>query len=535
MSPAPRAADDGSALAPFAHRSFAVLWTATVLSNIGGWMQSAAAAWMMTELTHDPLSIALVQAASTFPMFLFALPAGALADILDRRRLLIVVQTVGIAVVTLFAVAVSCNAITADALLAFVFVSGVVAVVTAPAWQAIVPLLVPRNILSTAVSANSMGFNISRSIGPALAGLSIASLGMASPFWINAGSTVAVIAALVWWRNKAPAASDLPAEDFLSAMRVGLRHARFNKNLHAALVHSAAFFPVASVFMALLPLVARDQVGGDPELYGLLLGAIGLGAVAAAIVLPSVKRGTGADNLVLGATLLTALALALFAAAHTAWLAAVACVLAGGSWIAVIASVNVAAQLAIPDWVRGRGLAAFAAAQFAGITAGSVLWGQLARMLALPMVHLAAAIVLLATLPFVYRWKLRAEAKADFTPSMHWPTPVLVGHDDRERGPVVVCVEYVTDPNVREVFLAAIKELSNERLRDGAYDWRLVEDAAKPGTYVEMFRLDSWLEHLRQHRRVTNADRTLQEAVRVAGMKAEPRVRHFIGIRPEGS
>ena len=271
---------DGSSSAwtPFRYVTFTVLWAAAVFANVGSWMQNAAAGWLMTGLNPDPFQVALVQAMSTLPMFLFSLPAGALADIVDRRRLLIAVQIAAMAIAALFAIFVWLNWVTPNWLLTFIFLSGIATVLTMPAWQAIVPQLVPKEELRSAVALNGGGFNISRAVGPAMAGLAIGALGGAAPYWINALSTFAVIAALIWWRAPEPSAQSLPAEHFANAIRGGLRCARYNQDLRATLIRSAGFFPLASVYWALLPLLAREQIRGGPELYGVLLGAIGAGA-----------------------------------------------------------------------------------------------------------------------------------------------------------------------------------------------------------------------------------------------------------------
>ena len=291
------------------HSFYRALAGDTVLSNIGSWMQSAAAGWLMTSLSPNPFEVALVQVATTLPMFLFSLPAGALADIVDRRRLLIVVQITGVAVAALFAIFVWLEWITPNWLLTFIFLTGIATVLAMPAWQASVPQLVPKEELSAAVALNGVGLNISRAIGRALAGLAIGALGMAAPYWINALSTFAVIAALIWWRPPQPVAQSLPAERIVSAIRSGLRYARYNPDLRATLIRSAGFFPLASVYWALLPLLVRARIAGGPETYGILLGAIGAGAVCGAFVLPAAAR-LGADRVMTAATVATALALA---------------------------------------------------------------------------------------------------------------------------------------------------------------------------------------------------------------------------------
>lgn len=513
---------------PFRHSTFTVLWMATVVSNIGTWMQNAAAGWLMTALNPAPLLVALVQVATSLPMFLFILPAGALADIMDRRHLLLVVQIAAAVIIAVLSVLVWADRATPFILLAFTFLAGIAAALISPAWQAIVPQLVPRQELPAAITLNSAGFNVSRAVGPALAGLLIGGMGMAAPFWLNAVSFLGVIAALIWWREPGSRTRHLPAERFASAIRIGLRHARHNPHLRATLFRAAGFFLFASAYWALMPLVARNQVAGGPELYGFLLGAIGAGAVGGAFALPWLKAHMGADRLVAAATIGTAVALVLFGFARHPAGALGASVIAGVSWIAAIATINVSAQVALPGWVRGRGLAVFAAVLFGSMTLGSAVWGQVAAMIGLPGAHFAAAVGVLTVLPLLWRWKLQSAAGADLMPSMHWPTPVLSHEIDAERGPTLVTVEYRIDSRNREEFLAALERFGHERRRDGAYAWGVFENAAENGRFLETFLVESWLEHMRQHERVTNADRLLQNAVQRFHPEGTPRVTHFI-------
>ncbi len=522
-------ASDASSLAPFRHRAFSILWFATVVSNVGTWMQNAAAGWLMTSLDPDPFVVALVQAATTLPMFLFALPAGALADIIDRRRLLIVVQVAVTALVAALGLLVWLGMITPNLLLAFTFLAATAAALIMPAWQSIVPQLVPRQHLQPAVALNSVGLNVSRAVGPALAGIIIAAWGMAAPFWVNALTTLGVIAALLWWRPQDDGgAHHLPPEQFHRAIGAGLRHARHNPHLRATLMRGAGFFIFASAYWALLPLVARNQVAGGPGLYGILLGAIGTGAVAAAFALPWLKRRLGADRLVVAGTLGTAVALLLFALAKEPAMALAASLIAGVAWIAVLATMNVSAQVALPGWVRGRGLSIFGTVMFGALTLGSAVWGKVAALTGLPAAHLVAALGALIAVPLLWRWKLQTGADLDLTPSMHWPEPVSSGDIQADRGPVLVTVEYRIRPNDRAAFLDAISKLADERRRDGAFDWGVFEDLAHEGRFVETFMLDSWIEHLRQHERVTHADRELQELVNRFQIDGAPKVTHLI-------
>ena len=505
-----------------------MVWIATVVANVGTWMYNAASGWLMTSLDADPLTVSLVQVASSLPMFLFALPAGALADIVDKRRFLIGSEIVLTVVAAMSAVLVWFDLINPSILLLFTFLLGAGAAFTAPAWQSIVPQLVPKQDLAAAVASNGVGINISRAIGPALGGVVIGGLGIAAPFWLNAVCNFAVIGALLWWRPPSSQGSGLPAERLTGALVVGFRHARYNPNLRATMLRAMAFFFFASAYWALLPLVARNQIAGGPELYGVLLGAIGVGAVIGAFALPSMKNVLGPDRLVALGTLGTALSLTLLGVAHHSALALAACAIAGISWIAVLATLNVSVQVSLPDWVRGRGIAMFVTVFFGAMTAGSALWGKLASELGLPAAHFIAAAGALGGIALTWRWKLQGGAGMDLAPSMHWPAPVLTIETDADRGPVLVTVEYRIDPRRGDAFLAAIGDLGQERRRDGAYAWDVFEDAAEKGRFLETFMVASWLEHLRQHQRVTNADRVVQDAIRQFDAAAEPKVTHFI-------
>jgi MFS family permease len=532
-SPNSSTATSSSPWSPFRHATFTVLWTATVVSNIGSWMYSAASGWLMTSLDPDAFVVSLVQVAATLPMFLFALPAGALADIVDRRKFLIVAEIIVTIISAVFAAIVWFGLATPGNLLLFTFLTGVAGALTTPAWQSIVPQLVPKQDLHPAVTANSAGVNVSRAIGPALGGVIVAKLGIAAPFWINAISNLGVIGALLWWRLPRKPARSLPVERFSSAIRTGFRHARNNPSLRATMIRGAAFYLFASAYWALLPLVARRQIAEGADLYGFLLGAIGVGAVAGTFALPWLTAKLGPDRLVAVGTLGTAVAIALFGLAHDPATALSASVIAGVSWIAVLSSLNVSAQVALPEWVRGRGLATYVMGFFGSLSLGSAIWGQVGAMAGLPAAHFIAAAGALVAIPLTWRWKLQTGAGIDLTPSMHWPVPVVSRAVEQDRGPVLVTVEYRIDPKEREPFLAALEKLGHERRRDGAYVWGIYEDAAVEGRMVETFLLESWLEHLRQHERVTNADRVLQDSVLRFHCEGSPKVTHLIASEPD--
>lgn len=516
------------ALRPFRHPPYAVLWTATVVTSTGWWMYSAAAAWLMTDLSIDPLMVSLVQVLSSLPMFLLALPAGALADIVDKRRLLIVAECGITIVATTFAALVWLDRVTPVTLLLFTFLLGAGGAIVAPALQAIVPLLIKRkDELPVAIALNSVGVNISRAIGPALVGVLTVGVGVAAPFWINAVANLGSIGGLLWWRPLQRRSSRLPAERFFAAIRTGARYARNNPPLRATLFRAIGFFLFASAYWALLPLVARTQIGGGPTLYGILLGAIGSGAVGGAMVLARLRATFSPNALVAGAAIGTALALAMFGVAREPWTALAASLLAGSCWIVAVSSLNVSAQYALSDWVRGRGLAIYVTTFSGAMALGSVLWGWLASIIGLSMTHFAAAVCALLAIPLMRCWKLQGSGAIDLAPSMHWPTPIVVDRIEDDAGPVLVTIEYAVLPNQREPFLAALYRLSAQRRRDGAYAWGVFEDTAERDKFIETFLVESWIEYLRLHKRVTRADHALEE--RVHGyLVSEPKTTHLV-------
>lgn len=514
---------------PFAHRAFAVLWVATVISNVGTWMNDVGAGWLMTELSPSPLVIAAVQAATTLPVFLFALPAGAIADIVDRRKMLIVVNGLLGLVSTALAVMVAMGVMTPALLLAFAFLLGTGAAFLAPAWQAIVPRLVPRPALASAIALNSMGVNVSRAIGPALAGFLIVAIGIHAPFVLNAASFAIVIAALIWWRPSSEASRRLPPEQVGGAILAGIRYAANSGPLRATLVRAAAFFTFASAYWAMLPLIARQVLDGGPSLYGILLGAVGAGAVSGALVLPFARRIANPDRLVAAGTLGTALVLVVFALWPNPWVATLASAVAGLSWIAVLSSLHVSAQTALPDWVRARGLSIFLTVFFGAMSAGSLLWGQLAASFGIPAALLAAAAGAVLLIPLSWPAKLGQGADLDLSPSMHWPTPLVDPDRTDGSGPVMIQVSYAVAEANRAGFRDLMERLGAARRRGGAFGWTLMQDAEHPDRFVETWFEASWLDHMRHHERVTAADAALQSEICALDTNTDgPQVRHFL-------
>ena len=511
----------------FGHAAFTAIWVGSVVANVGTAMYDAGSRWLMTSLDADPMAVSLVQVAVSLPIFLFTLPAGALADIINPRRLLIVVEIANTIMTAILAALVSSGLATVGSLLLTTFFLGVGGALAAPAWMAITPLLVNKRELEGAIAANSVGFNITRAVGPAIGGFVIAGFGMAAPFWICAASNLGAIAALLWWRAPRKSAESLPAERLISAMRTGIRHAANNRHLRATLVRTLAFFPFASAYWALLPLVARSQMTQGPELYGVLLGAIGAGAIGGSFVLGWLRARLGPDRLVAVGTLATAFALVLFAFAGNPAIVLCACLVAGASWTLILTSLYVSAQVALPDWVRGRGLAILLTAIFGAMTVGSAAWGQFASMAGLPIAHFAAAVGAALAIPLTWRWKLQTAIGLDLTPSMHWHKPIANHKVENNQGPVLVTAEYRIDIKDRTIFIKALHELAHERKRDGGFAWGLFEDAADAGRFVETFLIESWLELMHQHERVTNADRMFEDQIRQL-LENDPHITHMI-------
>ena len=531
MSTTDASSQKTSFAAPFRHTAFAVIWTATLVSNVGYWMYTAASGWLMTSLNPDPLVVALVQAANTFPIFLFALPAGAFADIFDKRKYLIVVETLYTVVSAVYAAVVWFGFATPGNLLLFTLLIGAAGALTTPAWQAVVPLLVTKNDLSAGIAANSVGMNISRALGPAFGGAAIAAFGITAPFLANAVADLGIVGSLLWWRTPRRRNTLLPAERFGQAIWAGLRYARHSRDLRATLIRAVGFFVFASAYWALLPLVAREQIAGGPSLYGILVGAIGAGAVGGAFLLPWLKSRLGPDRLMALGALGQAVTMLLYGIARDPGTALFASVIAGASWIAALAMLGVSAQVALPDWVRARGLGLYTTVFFGCMTLGSVVWGEVAERLGLSAAHFLAAAGAIAAIPLTWRWRLQTGTGADLSPSMHWPAPVTAQNIAQDRGPVLVTVEYRINPHDRAAFLKALARLERQRRRDGAYAWGVFEDAAEVGRIIETFLVELWMEHLRQHERVTNADRVVQQAVHRFHLHGAPKVTHYIAAQ----
>ncbi len=528
----PAAASEGS-FAPLRQRLFTVLWVATIIGNTGSFIRDVASAWIMTDLSPSPAAVALVQAAATLPIFLLAIPAGVLSDILDRRKFLIAIQLL-LASVSICLMLLSATGLqSVTTLVGLTFLGGVGAALMGPTWQAIVPELVERKDLKSAVALNSLGINIARAIGPAMGGLILASLGAAFTYGVDVITYVFVISALLWWRRPA-AAQDVLSERFVGAFRAGLRYARASRELHVVLVRAFVFFALASSVWALLPLVARGLLGGGAGFYGILLGAVGLGAIGGAVIMPMLRTRLSADGLLLLAALVTAAVMAFLSFAPPQWAAVTALLLLGAAWITALTTLNGVAQAILPNWVRGRSLAVYLTVFNGAMTVGSLSWGAIAQLIGVPFTLLAGAVGLVMAGVAAHRLKL-PKGDADLMPSRHWPEPLTAAPVDHDRGPVLIQIEYRVALEDRTDFLKALARLSAERRRDGAYAWGVAEDAADPQLMLEWFHVESWAEHLRQHQRVSKADADIQsEVLRFHRGETRPVVRHFLAFNQPG-
>lgn len=505
------------------------MWIATLVSNIGTWMHDMSAGWLMAELTISPVMVALVQTATAMPVCILAIPLSALADIFDRRVYLI------IAILWMMFIAyilglLTITGITNEWILVFMtFALGIGTAMMMPALASITPELVPRPELHKAIALNAMGMNVSRAIGPAIAGIIVAAAGSGAVFLINAVSFFLVVLVLMNWKREVHK-SNLPAERFIAAIRTGVRFALHAPALQATLVRSFSFFIFASALWALLPLVARDLLGGGPKTYGILLGAIGIGAVMGALKLPDIRTRLSSDQIIAGATFIYSVSMITTGYIHNIYTSLVFMAICGAMWITMITTVSTAAQMALPNWVRSRGLSINVAILMGSLAFGSIIWGNVAKYYSIPVSLFSAAICGIIAVMLTRRWHISGIEKIDLTPSMHWDTPITHDQITHNRGPVMVVVHYRLSPGNHLEFLKLVHELGRSRRRDGAYAWDVMEDVKDPSHYIEYYMVESWLEHLRQHERVTNEEKILQEKIReLLEEKGPAEVTHFVG------
>jgi MFS family permease len=506
---------------------FRAMWIAVLVSNLGGWMQNVGAAWLMTSLSPSPVLVAMVQAANTFPMFLLALPAGALADVLGSRKLLLADNLLSFVSVSVLAALTVTGSVSPLSLLALTFAVGAGTALGGPAFQSSVSELVPEAEIASAVSLNSAGFNLARAVGPAVGGLIVAQAGAGANFVLNALSFVGVLLVLFRWRET-PRKSVLPAERFVGAMQAGARYVVHAPELRTVLIRTAVFIIPGSAIWALLPVLVRE-LGRGPSVYGILLGALGSGAIVGAVLLDRLKRWASLDVLAVRATLLFGGTTAAAAGIRSLALLVIAMVAGGFAWMVLLTSLNIATRMVVPRWVQARALSVYLLVFQGGIAMVSLLWGFVAARVGVRASLAAAGVVLLLGVALAKRFSLGAGEALDLAPAGHWPPPEASPAAASQLSPVLVAVEYEIDPAGVAEFTVCIKELERIRRRDGALWWGLFSDPGAAGKYREEFLVESWVEHLRQHERVTVSDQRIQERIwalhRGPGV---PRVVHYL-------
>jgi MFS family permease len=525
--------------APLSIPLFRDRWIASTISGVGTWMQDTAATWLMTALTGSPLLIALMQTAASMPVLLLGLFAGATADIFERRRLLIFWQTWQMAAVALMAVLALFGVISPVMLLALTFLMNIGSAMNSPAWQAIVPELVPRDQLPNAVSLAAASNNLARAVGPALGGLMVAAFVKASTgagwvFALNAGSFAAVIWVLYVWKRKPLFKSALPAERIMGSVETGLRYLRYAPALQAVYLRAFLFtFSVAAVW-SLLSVVARREfehghISGALG-YGILNGSLGLGAVVAAVMLARVRARFSADRILAAASLQYIATMLVLAYVHYVWLDILFLIAGGFAWTSTMSTLNVSVQLSSPGWVQARALGMYQMVFQGGLALGSIAWGAVAEHTSVTVALASSACMMAVCLPLTLRLHVLRGTLPDLSP-YQWkrPVPHLEIEPAPQDGPVRILIDYVVPVERYNEFVMKIHKLRDVRLRAGAIRWGVFRDGNDPERLEETFVMESWLDYLRSRERMTTADFELMQAVRDLHKADElPRVTHQV-------
>ena len=502
-----------ASLTPLRHRTFATIWFANIFSNFGSLIQSVGAAWLMATMTDSTRLVALVQSSASLPIMFLALASGAIADNFERRHVMLVAQCWMASVSVALAILSWRGAVVPWLLLVFTFSIGCGQALNAPAWQASVREQVPREDLTAAVSLNALGFNLARSLGPALGGVIVAAAGAATAFAINAVSYFAVIFALLGWRRE-NRPDQLPRETVLAAMLAGLRYAAMSTHLRTVLLRGLTLGLAASAISALMPMIARILLGGGPLTFGLLSGAFGVGAVAGALLNAPMRHRTGPEAVFRLGVIAFAASAAVAAVSRWPILTLVAMIFGGVGWVTTLSTLTVTIQMSTPRWVVARALAIYQMTTFGGMGIGSWLWGSLAEQegLRTALAISAGALVVISLLGLRFPLCEPDEASVEPWPVRDRPAPAL--DIENRSGPIVTTVEYRIRPEDRAAFARAMLQLRRIRLRDGARDWSLMQDLADPFRWVERFHSPTWADHLRRRTRLTQADREGSEIAR---------------------
>lgn len=520
-----------SAWTPLEHPVFRMLWGVWMAANVCMWMNDVAAAWLMTSLSPSPILVALVQSASTLPVFMLGVPSGALADILDRRHYFMATQLWVAAVALVICTVVAVDAMSAPLLLALTFLNGIGLAMRWPVFAAIVPELVPRAHLPAALALNGVAMNASRIIGPIVAGALIASAGSAYVFALNALLSVVAYFVIRRWKREQKV-SALPGERFVGAMRVGVQYVWQSRRMHAVLLRVVLFFLQSMALMALLPLVAKGLHGGGAGTFTLLLACMGTGAIFSALFLPRLRANLSRDDVVTYGTAFQAVAMLVVSIAPNIAIAGAAMVVAGAAWLASANSLTISAQLALPDWVRARGMSIYQMALMGSCAVGAALWGQVATWTDVRTSLASAAACAIVCLVITRKFRVESDIVEDLTPAQFARPPGTDIELDPHEGPVLITVEYKIDPATLPQFLEVMQESRRNRLRHGMLSWGLFRDSADPTRYIEHFVDESWVEHLRHFERMSAFDLSLRERRFAFHISESPPVVHRYIAQP---
>jgi MFS family permease len=507
-----------------------MFYIGSVGTALGYTMQATVAAWLMATLTPSALMVALVQTASTAPTLFFGLAAGALADIIDRRRVILATQLVLLVSATILGVATVAEGIGPASLLALTFVIGTGFTFYMPAQQASINDLVVRAELSRAVALGAVAFNVARAVGPALAGAIAAWLGSGSALLASAAFFIVMIVALRGWKGPKTVVSRFP-ETLFSGIESGLRYTRHSPPLRALIIRNITFSLCASALWALLPVIARDQLGLGAGGYGLLSASFGIGAVIGALSIPRQLQRMSLNALVNAGAVLWIVASLLVASTAVTWIALVGALGAGAAWVGVFASLSAGTQSAAPAWVRARAVSMNLIAVQASLALGSAVWGSLATFAGSQIALATSSVVMIVLLALNRRVRVKLGDEADVTPGVQLPDLAIAVEPSPEDGPVLIQLEYRIDEDNRAAFLRTIHSVEATRRRNGATSWAVFRDLGEDGRFVERFVIASWAEYVRLRTRMTIADRKIQDRVAQLQRTNIPiRVSRLIGI-----
>lgn len=520
-----------SALSPFRSPIFRMVWIASLASNLGGLIQSVGAAWLMTSIAPSADMIALVQASTTLPVMIFSLAAGAVADNFNRRRVMLTAQSFMLVVSLFLALFTYLGWMTPWMLLGFTFLIGCGTALNNPSWQASVGEMVPRSDLPHAVALNSVNFNLTRSVGPAIGGIIVATLGAVTAFAVNALSYLPLLFVISRWKLEIPPRT-LPREALFSAMFSGLRYVAMSPQIEKVLVRGFLFGFTAIIVLALLPIVARDLPNGGPLLYGLLLGCYGIGAVGGAFLGGKVRQLTSNENIARGSFIGFAICATLIAYGGNEVLVALGMLIGGACWVLALSMFNVTVQLATPRWVLGRALALYQTATFGGMALGSWAWGLLAESQGISVALTAAVLVMLVGAAVGLRLPLPNLSRENLEPLNRWKMPNLALDLQGRSGPMAIMIEHIIPEKLTARFLELMHERRRIVRRDGGRNWELLRDTQHPEQWIEAYHVPTWNDYVRHNQRRTHADAIIYDAVRALHAGAEPPKVHRMVVRP---